>query len=46
MLTELMPFVVNNVDFLLYGVPGSNHLDNIHIFKAVHNYIRDTERFY
>jgi hypothetical protein len=46
MLTELMPFVVNNVDFLLYGVPGSNHLDNIHIFKAVHNYIRDTKRFY
>jgi hypothetical protein len=46
LLTNLLPFVINNVKHLLYGVPGSDHLDNIHIFKAVHQYIRDTKRFY
>jgi hypothetical protein len=46
LLTNLLPLVINNVDYLLFGVPGSDHLDNIHIFKAVHHFIRDTKRFY
>jgi hypothetical protein len=44
--TNLLPFVINNCDYLLFGVPGSDHLENIHIFTAVHQFIRDTRRFY
>jgi hypothetical protein len=43
---SLLPFVINNSDYLLNGVPNQDHLDNIHIFSAVHKYIRDTKRFY
>jgi hypothetical protein len=43
---ELLPFVINNVDYLLFGLQSENHADNILIFSAVHNFIRNTKRFY
>ena len=43
---QLMPFVINNFEYLLYGVPNADHPDNIHVFTAVHGYIRTTKRFY
>ena len=43
---NLLPFVINQSDYLLNGVPNLDHLDNIHIFSAVHKFIRDTKRFY
>ena len=43
---ELLPFVINNVDFLLFGLQSENHVDNISIFSAVHNFIRNTNGFY
>jgi hypothetical protein len=46
MVDDLLPFVINNVDYLLFGVPNTDHLDNIHVFNAVHKYIRNTKRFY
>ena len=46
MKNELLPFVINNVDFLLYGLQSENHVDNILIFSAVHKFIRNTKRFY
>jgi hypothetical protein len=44
--SNLLPLVINNVEHLLFGVPGSDHMDNIQLFEAVHQYIRDTKRFY
>jgi hypothetical protein len=43
---KLLPFVINNHEYLLYGVPNVDHPDNIHVFTAVHGYIRETKRFY
>jgi hypothetical protein len=44
--TNLLPYVVNDVNFLLFGIPNEEPNDNLHIFDAVHKYIRDTKRFY
>ena len=44
--SNLLPLVINRVDHLLFGVPGTDHLDNIQLFEAVHQFIRDTMRFY
>ena len=43
---DLLPYVINNVDFLLFGIPNTDHPANIHVFNAVHKYIRNTKRFY
>jgi hypothetical protein len=43
---ELLPYVINNVDYLLFGLQSEDHVDNILIFSAVHNFIRNTKRFY
>jgi hypothetical protein len=44
--TNLLPYVVNDVDYLLFGVPNEEFNDNANIFKAVHKFIRDSKRFY
>jgi hypothetical protein len=43
---QLLPFVINNHEYLLFGVPNCDQLDNIHVFTAVHGFIRETKRFY
>ena len=43
---ELLPIKTNNVDHLLFGIPDSDHLTNIHVFTAVHRYISNSKRFY
>ena len=43
---DLLPYVINDVNYLLYGVPNESYTDNIKIFSAVHKFIRDTKRFY
>jgi hypothetical protein len=43
---KLLPYVINNEFFLLFGVPNVDHLENIHVFTAVHGFIRETKRFY
>jgi hypothetical protein len=43
---DLLPFVINNVDYLLFGLQSEAQPDNILIFNAVHKFIRSTQRFY
>jgi hypothetical protein len=43
---NLLPYVINNVDYLLFGVPNEEYKDNIKIFTAVQKFIRDSRRFY
>ena len=45
---KLLPHSISEREFthLLYGIPQADHLTNIQIFGAVHQYIRDTKRFY
>jgi hypothetical protein len=43
---DLLPYKIKKVDHLLRGLPNSDHITNIHIFSAVHKYIRDSKRFY
>jgi hypothetical protein len=43
---DLSPFLVDNIQHLLFGIPNSDHLVNLHVFSAVHKYIRDSKRFY
>jgi hypothetical protein len=43
--TDLLPFIIDNTNHLLFGVPDADHLANIHIFGAVHKYIKNTDRF-
>jgi hypothetical protein len=42
---DLLPYTFDIVDPLLYGLPDEDHVTNIHIFCAVHKYIKDTKRF-
>ena len=42
---DLLPYTFDTVDPLLYGLPDEDHVTNIHIFGAVHKYIKDTKRF-
>ena len=46
--SNLLPYIVKRDDYdhLLYGIPEADHQTNLHIFEAVHQYIRDTKRFY
>jgi hypothetical protein len=44
--TNLLPYVINNPDYLLFGVPNEDHATNLHVFTAVHQFIKDTKRFY
>jgi hypothetical protein len=46
LLTNLLPYVINDETYLLFGIPDSDHLTNVHVFTAVHKYIRDSNRFY
>jgi hypothetical protein len=45
---NLLPYTITprNYRHLLFGIPKVDHPINIHIFDAVHQYIRDTKRFY
>ena len=43
--SDLLPYVIDDTDPLLFGLPDEDHNTNIHIFSAVHKYIRDTRRF-
>ena len=43
--TNLLPHMITNVDHLLFGLPDKDHITNIHIFSAVHKYIKNTKRF-
>jgi hypothetical protein len=43
--SDLLPHHVVNTDYLLFGAPEVDHLTNIHIFSAVHKYIKNTNRF-
>jgi hypothetical protein len=43
---DLEPLIIDNVEYLLHGIPGSDHSSNIHVFTAVHKYIRESRRFY
>jgi hypothetical protein len=43
---DMSPFLVDDINHVLYGIPNSDHLVNLHIFSAVHKYIRDTKRFF
>jgi hypothetical protein len=46
LVNDLLPFVINNCKYLLFGVPSANPQENGKIFEAVFKYIRDTKRFY
>ena len=48
LIANLLPFTIRPEDYLhlLQGLPDSDHLVNIHIFGAVHQFIRETKRFY
>jgi hypothetical protein len=43
---ELLPWVIDDVDYLLFGIPDADHVINLKVFTAVHKYIRDSRRFY
>jgi hypothetical protein len=43
--SNLLPFIIDEVDPLLFGFPDQNHAVNLHIFSAVHTYMRETKRF-
>jgi hypothetical protein len=45
---NLLPLLVSarNHDYLLFGIPNSDHVTNLKVFGAVHQYIRETKRFY
>jgi hypothetical protein len=42
---DLLPYIFEDVNPLLFGLPEENHMTNTHIFSAVHKYIKDTKRF-
>jgi hypothetical protein len=48
LMANLLPYIIRERDFLqlLYGIPDADHLINIHIFGAVHQFIRSSKRFY
>jgi hypothetical protein len=43
--SDLLPFIVEDVNHLLFGIPDADHLTNLHIFCAVHKYIKNSKRF-
>ena len=43
---DLLPHQIDNVEYLLHGISDSDHLVNLHVFTAVHKYIRNSNRFY
>jgi hypothetical protein len=45
LVADLLPYSFEIVEPLLFGLPEENHAINIHIFSAVHKYIKDTKRF-
>jgi hypothetical protein len=46
LVNDLLPYTVDDESHLLFGIPSTDHLVNIHVFTAVHKYIRETKRFY
>jgi hypothetical protein len=48
LVSDLLPFTIdrNEYNHLLFGIPEADHRMNIHIFTAVHKFIRETRRFY
>ena len=44
--SNLLPYVINNYRYLLFGVPDATYLENCKVFSAVHKFIRDSNRFY
>jgi hypothetical protein len=48
LIANLLPFHIKEEEcaHLLNGIPDVDHLTNIHIFGAVHQFIIDTKRFY
>jgi hypothetical protein len=48
LLANLLPKIIvpDNFTHLLFGIPNTDHLTNIIVFGAVHQFIRDTKRFY
>jgi hypothetical protein len=45
LVADLLPYIFERVEPLLFGLPDDDHITNIHIFTAVHKYIKDTKRF-
>jgi hypothetical protein len=45
LVSDLLPYIINDVEPLLYGLPDHDHITNVHIFSAVHKYICETNRF-
>ena len=45
LVSDLLPYIVTEVNYLLFGLPNADHATNIHVFDAVHKYIKDTHRF-
>jgi hypothetical protein len=47
MAADLSPIVIREADFghLLFGIPDTDHLTNIQVFSALHNYMKKTGRF-
>ena len=45
---NLLPYSISEREHmhLLNGIPHADHITNIHIFDAVHQYIRESKRFY
>ena len=43
---NLLPYVINNHNYLLFGILNEDHETNVHVFSAVHQFIRATKRFY
>jgi hypothetical protein len=46
LMQDILPFLIDDVAHLLYGIPNADHQVNLLVFTAVHKYIRDSERFY
>jgi hypothetical protein len=45
---NLLPLVITprNYKHMLFGIPNNDHITNMHVFDAVHQYIKDTRIFY
>jgi hypothetical protein len=44
---DLLPHIIgeDQLNYLLFGIPDTDHPTNLHVFSAVHKYMKNTERF-
>ena len=47
MVADLLPHVIGEeqANWMLFGIPDQDHLTNIHVFAAVHKFMKNSGRF-